>query len=109
MCRFVPENVRCDRAQFVKALVAEGAPFMAGYIAVPLYGLPMFQNHSFFAGHWPIREAGLTKMDYRQVSLPVTEDILKTCMRFPLNEGMDEDYIRLVAKAVRKVAAHFSA
>ncbi|HPY31711.1 MAG TPA: DegT/DnrJ/EryC1/StrS family aminotransferase [Verrucomicrobiota bacterium] len=108
MCRFVPEQARCDRAQFVQALAAEGAPFSAGYIPVPLYGLPMFQNHSFFAGHWPIKEAGLTTMDYRKVHLPVTEAILKTCMRFPLNEGMDEDYIRLITKAVRKVARHYA-
>jgi hypothetical protein len=29
-------------------------------------------------------------------------------MRFPLNEGMDEDYIRLITKAVRKVARHYA-
>ena len=64
MCRFVPEKVRCDRAQFAKALAAEGAAFTNGYIATPLYGMPMFQKHSFFAGHWPVKEAGLTTMDY---------------------------------------------
>jgi len=76
---------------------------------VPIYGMPMFQKHSFFAGHWPVKECGLTTMDYTKVKCPVTEDILKTCMRFPLNEAMDEDYIRAVAKAVRKVAKHYAA
>jgi hypothetical protein len=42
------------------------------------------------------------------VKLPVTEDIIRTCTRFPLNEAMDENYIRAVAKAVRKVAKHFA-
>ena len=108
MARLVPEKVRCNRAEFVKALVAEGAPFHAGYIAVPIYGLPMFQNHSFFAGHWPARECGLTTMDYTKVKCPETEAILKTCMLFRVSEAMDEDYIRLVAKAVRKVAKHYA-
>jgi len=108
MCRFVPEKVSCDRAQFVKALAAEGVLFTNGYIPVPLYGMPMFRNHSFFAGHWPIKEAGLTTMDYSMVKLPVTEAIIATCMRFPLNEAMDETYVRAVAGAVRKVARHYA-
>jgi dTDP-4-amino-4,6-dideoxygalactose transaminase len=109
LARLVPAKVRCDRATFVKALAAEGASFMAGYIAVPVYGMPMFQNHSFFAGHWPAKECGLTNMDYTKVKCPETEAILQTCMRFLVNEAMDEDYIRAVAKAVRKVAKHYAA
>ncbi len=109
LTRFVPEKMRCDRAQFVKALAAEGVTFSAGYITVPVYGMPMFQNHSFFAGHWPIKEAGMTRMDYTKVHCPVTEDILKTCMRFNVNEAMDDSYIRSVAGAVRKVAKHYAA
>lgn len=109
LARLVPEKLRCDRATFVKALVAEGAGCLAGYIPVPVYGMPMFQKHSFFAGHWPVKECGLTKMDYTQVKCPETEAILETCLRFGINEAMDEDYIRLVAKAVRKVAKHYAA
>ena len=109
MARLVPEKLRCDRATFVKALAAEGASFLAGYIAVPVYGMPMFQNHSFFAGHWPAKECGLTNIDYTKVKCPETEAILKTCLRFQVNEAMDEDYIRSVAKAVRKVAKHYAA
>jgi dTDP-4-amino-4,6-dideoxygalactose transaminase len=108
IARLVPEKLRCDRAAFVKALAAEGAAFSAGYIAVPVYGLPMFQNHSFFAGRWPVKECGLTTMDYTKVKCPETEAILKTCMLFRVNEAMDEDYIRSVAKAVRKVAKHYA-
>jgi perosamine synthetase len=109
MARLVPEKVRCDRATFVKALAAEGATFSAGYIAVPVYGMSMFQKHSFFAGHWPAKECGLTNMDYTKVKCQETEAILKTCMLFRVNEAMDEDYIRSVAKAVRKVAKYYAA
>ncbi|MGZ5543528.1 MAG: DegT/DnrJ/EryC1/StrS family aminotransferase, partial [Limisphaerales bacterium] len=108
MTRIVPEKMKCNRAQFVKALAGEGVTFSAGYIAVPVYGMPMFQNHSFFAGRWPIKEFGLTTMDYTKVKCSVTEEILQTCMLFKLNEAMDENYIRNVAKAVRKVAKHYA-
>jgi len=108
MARLVPKNLRCDRVQFTKALAAEGVAFSNGYIATAIYGMPMFQNHSFFAGHWPIKELGLTAMDYTKVNCPVTEDILKTCMLFRVNEAMDEEYIRGVARAVRKVAKHYA-
>jgi len=109
MARLVPEKMRHDRVQFVKALAAEGVTFSDGYIRTAVYGMPMFQKHSFFAGHWPIKECGLTAMDYTKVKCPVTEEILKTCMLFKVNEAMDEDYIRAVAKAVRKVAQHYAA
>lgn len=108
MLQVVPGKLHCDRAAFVKALAAEGAALTDGYIPTALYGMPMFKNHSFFAGHWPIKEQGLTMMDYAKVNLPVTEAILKTCMRFALNEAMDEDYIRAVAAAIRKVANHYA-
>ena len=45
MMRLRPEALRCDRAEFVKALAAEGVPASAGYIPVPLYGNPVFQEH----------------------------------------------------------------
>jgi dTDP-4-amino-4,6-dideoxygalactose transaminase len=109
LLRIVPEKLRCDRVTFVKAMAAEGVTFFDGYIRTALYGMPMFRDHSFFAGRWPVKELGLTTMDYSKVNLPVTEEILKTCMRFPLNEAMDEDYIRAVAAAVRKVAKHYAA
>jgi dTDP-4-amino-4,6-dideoxygalactose transaminase len=108
MLRLELNKLRCSRADFVKALVAEGAPFNPGYIAVPLYGMPMFQKHSFFAGHWPVKEMGLTSMDYSRIKLPVTEEILASCTLFRINEAMSEDYIKAVAQAVRKVAKHYA-
>ena len=90
-------------------MAAEGVTLTDGYIRTALYGMPMFRNHSFFAGRWPIKENGMTAMDYSMVNLPMTEEILKTCMRFPLNEAMDEDYIRAVAAAIRKVVKYYAA
>lgn len=97
----------CDRAQFVKALQAEGVVGQAGYIPMPLYQYDVFQNHNFFGGQWPVRDAGLTTMDYREVSCPQAEAILKSCVYLRIHEGMDEAYIDGVAAALRKVADHY--
>jgi dTDP-4-amino-4,6-dideoxygalactose transaminase len=108
MLRLRPEALRCDRAEFVKALVAEGVPAGAGYIPVPLYGNPVFQKHGFFAGRWPLKEMGLTSMDYTKVSCPETESILKTGVRVTIHEGMSEEYVFSVAAAFRKVTQHYA-
>jgi len=106
--RFEPKAFRCNREGLVKALVAEGVQCSAGYIKVPLYREPVFQNHGFFAGRWPVRELGLTDMDYSKVHLPEVEAILENGIRFTIHEGMTEDYILGVAEAVRKVAKHYA-
>ncbi len=109
MLRLWPDKLRCTREQFVKAAVAEGVPLSNGYIPLLLHQLPMFQEHAFFAGRWPIKEMGLTKMDYAGIKLSESEAILKTCAITPIHEGMEEDYIRNVAKGIRKVARHYAA
>jgi dTDP-4-amino-4,6-dideoxygalactose transaminase len=109
MLRIRPAALGCDRAEFVKALAAEGVPASAGYIPVPLYGNPVFQKHAFFAGRWPLKDMGLTAMDYTQVRCPEAEAILKQGVRVTIHEAMSEDYILQVADAVRKVARHYAA
>ncbi|WP_233579098.1 DegT/DnrJ/EryC1/StrS family aminotransferase [Tautonia sociabilis] len=109
MFRLRPDAFTCDRREFVRALAAEGVPASAGYIPVPLYGNPIFREHAFFAGRWPVKEMGLTDMDYASVSCPEAEAILGDGVRLVINEAMDEAWIRDVAAAIRKVSAHFSA
>ncbi len=108
MIRIRPGALRCDRARFVKALAAEGVPASAGYIPAPLYGNPVFREHGFFAGRWPVKELGLTSMDYAKVSCPEAEAILDTGVRIVIHEGMSEAYVRSMAAAVRKVAGHYA-
>ena len=60
------------------------------------------------AGRWPVKEMGLTAMDYTKVSCPETEAILKTGVRVTIHEGMSEAYVRNVAAAFRKVARHYA-
>jgi len=109
MFRVRPEALRCNRSVFTKALLAEGASVSGGYIKVPLYGEPVFQNHGFFAGRWPVKEMGLTTMDFTKHKCPEAEAILDTGIRVTINENMSEEYILDVAAAIRKVAQHYAA
>lgn len=108
MFRIRPEAFRCGRSEFVKALLAEGASVTGGYIKVPLYGEPVFQNHGFFAGRWPVKEMGLTDMDFTKHKCPEAEAILATGIRVPIYEYMTEEYILGVAAAIQKVARHYA-
>ncbi len=108
MFRLRPGHFRCDRAEFVRALRAEGVSSSAGYIGVPLYREPVFQEHGFFAGRWPVREFGLTEMDYTKHRCPEAEAILKTGVRVVIHEAMTEQYILDTATAVKKVAQYYA-
>jgi perosamine synthetase len=109
MFRMRPEAFRCGRSEFVRALLAEGAPVSGGYIKVPLYGEPIFQQHGFFAGRWPVKEMGLTSMDFTKHKCPEAEAILVTGIRVSITEHMTEEYILSVAAAIEKVARYFAA
>jgi len=106
--RMKPEAFKCDRSRFTRALLAEGASVRGGYIKVPLYGEPVFQNHGFFAGRWPVKELGLTTMDFSKHKCPNAESMLTEGIRVPIYEYMTEEYILDVAKAIRKVARHYA-
>ena len=93
-----------SRDGFLKMLVEEGLQAKPGYIPMPLYQCPVFQNANFFAGHWPLRETGLTDMDYRKVSCPEAEAVTDTAVQLEVKEWMTEDYIALVVQVVRVVA-----
>ena len=75
---------------------------------MPLHREPVFLKHGFFAGRWPVRELGLTTMDYSKHQTPEAEAILTTGIRIVIHEGMTEDYILGAASAVRKVAKHYA-
>jgi perosamine synthetase len=75
-----PGQLNCTRQIFAQALQAEGAPAGAGYISVPIYKLPVFQQHAFFAGRWPVKELGLTtkptnhtKIRARSAPIPISD------------------------------------
>ncbi len=108
MFQIRPEAFRCDRQQLVHAMRAEGAPVSAGYIPRPLYKEEVFQQHAFFAGRWPVKEVGLTKMDFTKHCCPTAEKILATGIRTWICEYHTEEYIVQVAEAIRKVAEYYA-
>ncbi len=108
MFRIVPEAFKCNRSRFTHALRAEGAGVSGGYIGVPLYGEAVFQNHGFFAGRWPVKEMGLTEMDFTRHKCPNAESMLTDGIRVYTYEYMTEQYILGVANAIRKVAKHYA-
>ena len=75
----------------------------AGYIPQPVYRYSVFQAHNFFGGRWPIRELGLTAMDYRDVRCPVAEAVLSDGITVPINEAMSDGYIDKVGRAIDTV------
>lgn len=96
------------QAEVAAAFQAEGVACGAGYIPRPVYAYPVFKNHNFFGGAWPARDAGYTTMDYRAVSCPVAEAILRDCIVLRLNEAMSDAYLEKVARAVRTVASRLA-
>jgi len=96
--------LKVSRAEFVSELKAQGVAANAGYIPMPVYRYKVFQNHNFFGGAWPVRDFGLTTMDYTKVSCPVSAAILEDGVTLPLNEAMSDAYIEKVARAIRTVA-----
>lgn len=106
LVRLKLDELTVERAQFVEALKAQGMSANAGYIPMPVYRYKVFQNHNFFSGAWPLRDAGYTDVDYRQTFCPVAEAILADCVFIPINEAMTDAYIEKVAFAINTVARH---
>jgi dTDP-4-amino-4,6-dideoxygalactose transaminase len=102
--RLEPGRFRATREEFTAALMAEGVGCTPGYIPRPVYQYPVFQNHNFFGGRWPVRDAGLTAMDYRAVKCAEAEAILQDSVKLTVNEAMTPPYVAKVVSAVRRVA-----
>lgn len=102
------DQLSCNRSEFYRALTAEGVKAWGGYIKMPLYAEPVFRNHAFFAGRWPVKEMGLTDMDFSEHHCPNAESMLTESIRLPIYEYMTEEYILAVADAINKVAAHYA-
>jgi perosamine synthetase len=106
--RLEADTVRVDRDTFVRALKAEGVSCGGAYIPQPVPGYPLFQNHDFFAGRWPLREAGLTSMDYTEMQFPQAENLLSRCITLALHEAMTEEDIDFVIAGFGKLLSYYA-
>lgn len=100
--------LKTTRPAFAAALQAEGVNARDGYLPDPVYRYDLFQQHNFFGGTWPVRDFGLTTMDYTKVSCPEAELFLSDCIHLPHNEAISEAYIEKVARAITTVARRFA-
>jgi dTDP-4-amino-4,6-dideoxygalactose transaminase len=105
--RINPKAFKCSRNEFANALAAEGVQCSPPFGGL-LYQGPVFQEHGFFAGRWPIKEFGLTTMDYTKVRCPQAEEVFATDVTLTFHEGMTEEHVLLMAKAIEKVARHYA-
>ena len=108
MLRIDPATLSCSNFEFAEALSAEGVLCGAGYTGLPLYKFPLFKNHNFFAGRWPVKEMGLTDMDYNTVCCPEAEAILQTSVEIPISGTMSPELLRQIAEGIKKVAAFYA-
>lgn len=106
MLRIDEQKLGIDRDEFSRRLNEEGIAAGAGYIDQPIYREPVFANRNFFAGGiWPAEKIAGREYDYRKVSCPNAEKVLKTGIRLTLHERFTMDDVRDYVKAIRKVAA----
>ncbi len=103
-----PAAVRVSRDEFAAALRAEGVLGQGAYLPSPVPEYDVFQRHDFFAGRWPLREAGLTTMDYRKVAFPQARALLAGNLTLTLHEEMTEDYLDQVAAAFAKLLRYYA-
>lgn len=99
--------LKTTRRDFAAALRAEGVN-ARDELPAPVYTYELFQRHNFFGGRWPVRDLGLTAMDYTTVHCPVAEAYHRDNVMLPINEAMTEAYVRKVAAAVNAVARRFA-
>lgn len=105
LSRYDAAQFTCTRNEFVENLKVEGIVVGAGYLPAPMYRFPVFQNHSFFGGTWPLRDSGLTSMDYRNVSCPVAEQLLDEMIGIKLHESLNLRWADAVSDGFHRVAS----
>jgi dTDP-4-amino-4,6-dideoxygalactose transaminase len=99
------------RADFVKALQAEGISAGAGYIATCVYEYEIFAKKQFFPGApgFPLGSSiHPTQIEYKKGLCPVAEEFLRTCVTLPVNEFFTDQDIEETIAGVRKVATWFA-
>ncbi|MCC3357170.1 DegT/DnrJ/EryC1/StrS family aminotransferase [Bacillus sp. REN16] len=106
MFRLNESKFSCSRAEFSKALEAEGIPNQAGYIPNVLYKIPLFQKkQAYLSSQFPFE---LSNQNYEPGSCLEAENILSTAIRINISEFYTKNDIEEIIEAVRKVSHYFS-
>jgi len=101
-------KLKCDPAQFAKALSAEGVPAGVGYIGKPIYMSPVFQDHQTYGDSGcPFTCPHANPRKYEMADCPNTVEILKNIITLSCNEFFSEQDVEDIGQAIRKVAGHY--
>jgi perosamine synthetase len=103
------DEARCgvSTRTFGAALLAEGVPAWVQYIVDPLYLSPLFtEANTYGRSGYPLREFG--RQEYRRGLCPNAERGLQNVIAIWWNESYDDEHVRQIADAIRKVARRFS-
>lgn len=104
--RLTPDRFRCDGAQFVRALQAEGLACELGYPGeIPLYLYEMIRDKKTFGSSgWPFTSpAARKRWDYPKGLCPEAEKACVETVVIPWNERLNERHVQSIAEAVVKV------
>ena len=111
MFRIDEERLGVSRSDFVKALQAEGIKAGNGYIPSCVYQYDLFKNRNAYPGgtQYPFDGTHGTAIEYRDGDCPIAEEILRTCVKLPVNEFHTNEDLADTVKAIEKVVAYYQA
>lgn len=111
--KIIEEEMGVNCEQFCLAMQAEGiylcsGPYLKGKA---LYKYPVFSDERTYGkSRYPfVSETGERRIDYKNMHLPVIESELPKVGGIQFLSTFTENDIRDIAKAIRKVALHYSA
>ena len=111
--RIDEEEAGVSTEQFAEAVKAEGIPDCNGaYIrGMPLYKYPLFaEEQTYGDSRYPfVDEQGNRRVDYRNLHLPNIDRVLPNTGTILFRNTYTEEDGRDIARALRKVALHYSA
>ncbi len=110
MVKVNEEELGATRQEFIDALTAEGVTVWGGYIPSCVYQYDMFKNKTVFPGdtQYPFDGTFGNAIEYKDGDCPNAEEILKNCIRFPVNEFFTEQDLEETITAIEKVCKYFN-
>ncbi len=109
MIRVNEAELGATRAEFVKALRAEGIIAAEGYIPSCVYQYDVFKNKTFYSFNtqYPVDGTYGESVEYKTGDCPVAEQILASAVKMVVNEFHTERDLEDTIAAIKKVSDYF--
>jgi len=105
--KYPQDRFRVGKAEFVTALQAEGIPFEADYNFLPMQYEWARNRHCLGTSGHPWNSPQYTGDPATPYPTPVAEEMIRTHFRLPINEGIDDETVEQVIRALGKIERHF--